>query len=105
MRYYAYLVQKGEGCDYTIGCGNTIRKIEASNDKEASEKLSNIIEEEYRPDGDFELSKVILLKEEVPFNLNDVYSKARKNKETSKSKRQHIKDMEEFEKLKKKLGK
>lgn len=24
MKYYAYLKQKGEGCDYTIGCAQTI---------------------------------------------------------------------------------
>lgn len=29
MKYYAYLKQEGEGCDYTIGCGNTLITLNA----------------------------------------------------------------------------
>lgn len=101
MKYYAYLKQKGEGCDYTIGCGNTLIDIEAKNDDEARAKLSEIIKEEYIDDTT--LSKVILLKGEIQFDLGKVYSELRQERDTENSKRQHIKDMAEFERLKNKL--
>lgn len=102
MKYYAYLKQKGEGCDYTIGCGNILVKIEASSDKEAVEKLSKNIKENYFDEQ--ELSSVKLFKEEIPFDLKKVYSEMKDEKERLKKKLQNIKDREEFERLKKKLG-
>lgn len=48
MKYYAYLKQKGEGCDYTIGCAQTIRTFEANDDDDAKLKLSDIIRRLYR---------------------------------------------------------
>jgi len=102
MKYYAYLKQKGYGCDYMIGCGNILVKIEASSDKEANTKLSDIIKEEYY--GERELEYVKLFKEEIPFNLKGVYDEMKIEKENRKKELQHIKDKEEFERLKKKLG-
>jgi len=104
MKYYAYLKQKGEGCDYTIGCGNTLIKLNAKNDSEAKEKLKETIIEEYSGSESM-LEKVILFKETIDFDLKSVYDDLESKKESEKTKRQHIKDMEEFEKLRKKLGK
>lgn len=28
--YYAHLEQEGEGCDYTIGCGHALRRLDAT---------------------------------------------------------------------------
>jgi hypothetical protein len=39
MEYKAYLKQNGEGCDYTIGCGQTVISIDAQNVLEAKQKL------------------------------------------------------------------
>lgn len=103
MKYYAYLKQKGEGCDYTIGCGQLLTTLEAKSDDDAREKLASLVKEEYQ--GEFELSSVLLFKEPISFNLKDVYDKSKASKEEETTKRQHIKDMDEFEKLKKKLGK
>ena len=43
MKYKAYLKQDGEGCDYTIGCGQTIVELQANNKEEAKEKLTQLI--------------------------------------------------------------
>lgn len=102
MKYYAYLKQKGEGCDYTIGCAQTIRTFEANDDDDAKLKLSDIILEDYT--GETELSKVLLFKDPISFDIKEVYDEYRKKKTESESKRQHIKDMEEFERLRKKLN-
>lgn len=51
------------------------------------------------------LEKAILFKETIDFDLKSVYDELKSKKESEKTKRQHIKDMEDFERLKKKLGK
>ena len=103
MKYFAYLKQKGEGCDYTIGCAQTLISFDANDDDDAKQKLSERIQEEYT--GEFELSSVLLLKNKIEFNLKSVYDDLNKLKSDKDSKMQHIKDMEEFERLKKKLNK
>lgn len=103
MRYYAYLKQSGEGCDYTIGCAQTLITIEAENDSEAKEKLADEIMENYH--GETELSKVLLFKEPIDFDLRSIYSELKRKKEDSSKKMQHLKDLEDFERLRKKLGK
>jgi len=103
MKYYAYLKQNGEGCDYTIGCAQTLITIDAENDDEAKEKLSQEISENYT--GELELSKVLLFKNPIDFDLKSVYQELKNKKDDSVKKLQHLKDLEEFEKLRKKLGK
>ena len=49
-KFIAELHQKGEGCDYTIGCGIDVIEIDASNMDEAISKLQSIIDEEYTDD-------------------------------------------------------
>lgn len=102
MKYYAYLKQNGEGCDYTIGCAQTLITFDAMSDEEAKSELSKRIMEEYQ--GEQSLSKVMLFKDPIDFNLKEVNDNAKKAKEDSKNKLQHLKDIEEFERLKKKLG-
>ena len=49
-KYKVYLKQDGEGCDYTIGCGQTVITIEAENIKKATIQLKEIIADEYNHD-------------------------------------------------------
>ena len=39
MKYYLVRVQKGEGCDYTIGCGLDVTLLSAKNKEEAIQKV------------------------------------------------------------------
>lgn len=103
MTYYAHLTQEGEGCDYTIGCANTLITIEAENDEDAKTKLAEEIRENYY--ADTQLSDVKLFKDPINFDLNEVYTTMNDENETRKSGLQHIKDMDEFERLRAKLGK
>lgn len=102
MKYYAYLKQKGEGCDYYIGCGNTLVTVNANDDTEARQKLSELIKEEYT--GDRELESVLLFKNPIDFDLESTYREDFERKSSEKSRLQHLKDMEEFNRLKGKLG-
>lgn len=40
-----WLEQEGEGCDYSIGCGNTLRPLKSTTEKEALEESKEIIYE------------------------------------------------------------
>jgi len=66
MFYKAYLKQRGDGCDYTIGCAQTVVDIDAKNIDEASLKLLQIIKESYSGDREleyyelYEINKVIV---------------------------------------------
>lgn len=39
-KYYLLLQQAGEGCDYMIGCGMTLRELAAQTDAEASAEIT-----------------------------------------------------------------
>lgn len=103
MKYYAYLIQEGEGCDYTIGCARTLINFEANDDNHAKQVLSEIIKEEYTDDS--QLKKAMIFKEPIAFNVSETYAQLKGERETEKGRLQHINDMEEFERLRKKLGK
>jgi len=104
MRYYAYLQQIGTGCDYTIGCGEHLTTIEANSDDEALEKIENLVSNNYHDD--FELRRVLLFRasDVIPFNLKELYDRLSVEKENERTRLQHLRDMKDFERLKKKLG-
>ena len=47
MRYVIILEQRGEGCDYTIGCGINYKTIEAKDFEEAQAKAKAYVIENY----------------------------------------------------------
>lgn len=72
-KYKAYLVQSGEGCDYTIGCAQTVINIEANNMEEAKEKLTEIIKEEYYDFQELESAELYECNQVFKMPLNDIY--------------------------------
>jgi hypothetical protein len=46
MTYLIIFDQRGEGCDYTIGCGITYQYLTASDMADAEKKTREILEEE-----------------------------------------------------------
>lgn len=103
MKYYVYLQQQGQGCDYTIGCGEHLTSVNADNDEEAVEKLSSLIKDNYTSD-EFYLERAILFKDTIPFDLQSLYEEIESEKEKEKKKLQHLRDMKDFERLRKKLS-
>lgn len=103
MKYYGYLKQEGEGCDYTIGCGEHLISLKSTNGDDALIELRNEIEENYSEERS--LQKVILFSSAIEVDVKSIYREMRQRESDANQKRQHIKDMEEFERLKKKLGK
>lgn len=103
-KFVVFIKQKGEGCDYTIGCARNLLTIKANDIEEAEGKLSDIIKEEYR--GETELSSCVIYEvaNESKVDLKQIYSDIKKEKELSKQKRQEEKERQEYERLVKKFG-
>ena len=103
MIYKAYLKQCGEGCDYTIGCAQTVIEIHAQNIDEAKQKLYQEIEENYTGERELELCELYEVKEVVICDLNEWYKRIRDVKYAIEQ--QHKEDLErkEFERLKAKF--
>lgn len=101
MEYYAYLKQKGGGCDYTIGCGNTMVKFEADSDDQAKIELSRIIEEEFT--GDLELSEVSLMKGIIEFDLRNLYDNIKNEEDELRESEQIESEKKEYERLRNKF--
>ena len=104
MKYIAHLVQKGEGCDYTIGCGLVVRELSADNMEDAREELKEIIKEEYSYDEAY-LEKATLyeVNEVVDVDVDAIYNEKAEDKKVEKEKEERIKDYEKFLELKKKF--
>ena len=60
MKFILVMQQKGEGCDYTIGCGIKYYIITATSHVEAEEWAKKYIKENYPPGDDYELDRVYL---------------------------------------------
>lgn len=45
--YYVHLIQHGEGCDYTIGCGHRLRSLKAKTYPEAHAEVDALLKEEH----------------------------------------------------------
>lgn len=128
MRYFLLRRQKGEGCDYTIGCGLSFEEIEADSRKEAIEQVidlpddwENITDEDELHDmlgdtglsnvepGEFEMEEVVLFEVKEAIDLIPILKKKLFEVENHKS---HLRDKEreaaeraQYEKLKKKFEK
>ena len=105
MKYKAYLKQAGEGCDYTIGCTQTVINIEATNMDEAKQKLTAIIIEEYSYDERI-LDSVELYEcnEVFAMPLDDIYAKKEQLEQQEQQRRQEEAERREYERLKHKFS-
>lgn len=103
MEYVAYLKQDGEGCDYTIGCGNKLINLgEHSSIETAQVKLLDILHEEYNPahSPEFALDEVLLLSFQCRIDMEKFNSDMLEGQ----TKEQEDLERNEYERLKKKFG-
>ena len=64
-QYAAYVKESGEGCDYTIGCGNKLVPLVAEKLVDAWEENANWLIDGYGyPDGDMAIDHVVMTKVE-----------------------------------------
>jgi len=96
--YYAYLKQKGEGCDYTIGCAQVMVTVKANSFDEATEKLELIIKTHYYDDTELEDAMIF---EEQPriIDLDTIYNQRSKDESNRRQQAQEEKDRAELARL------
>jgi len=106
MMYYAYFEQEN-GCDYTIACGKTLRKLKATNLSEAQEETVNIIKEDYQPGYEMEISKATIIESVTTLNLSvkALYDDMKTAKQKEKEEEIKAKELADLERLKKKYEK
>lgn len=105
MKYYAFLKQSGEGCDYTIGCGKNLIEITNVNSMdEAKEKMGEIVEEHYNNPENF-LSECLIIEASSfeSLNLVNIYIQIEEKKVNRQNEEQLKKDKLEYERLKAKF--
>lgn len=115
--FIAYIKQKGEGCDYTIGCAQTILRLSAQTRYEAIEELRQKVIGEWLPQeyrypyyengfwGERELDNVILfeISRETEIPLDTWYTHAIARADTQKGKEAEGAERLEFERLRTKF--
>lgn len=101
-KYVAYLKQKGEGCDYTIGCARTMLTINANNIDNAKEKMIEILKENYC--GETELSSCIIyeISNELKIDVKSIYNDIENDKKIKRLKKQEELEKAEMDRLIKK---
>ena len=104
MKYVAHLVQKGQGCDYTIGCGLQVVELSADNMSDAEKELTEVIKEEYSYDESY-LEKATLyeVNEAVEVDVEAIYTEKENAKQIQSEEREKTKDFKEFQRLKKRF--
>jgi len=104
MEYKAYLKQSGEGCDYTIGCAQTVINIEATSMEEAKQKLTTTIIEEYNNDERIlDSAELYECNEVFAMPIDDIYAKVEQFEQQEKQKQQEETERREYERLKNKF--
>lgn len=105
MKYKAYLKQRGDGCDYTIGCAQTVIDIEATNMDEAKQKLTIKILEEYSYDESMlDSAELYECNEVFAMPIDEIYAKKEQLEQQEQQRRQEEAERREYERLKHKFS-
>jgi len=105
MKYIAHVVQNGEGCDYTIGCGLDVVELTASDLEGAKQELKEVIKERFFDDTALESAVIYEVSNAHDVDLDVIYNSMDDDVQSEKSERQRLSDFEEYQRLKKKFDK
>lgn len=102
MKYVAIFVQSGQGCDYTIACGQKSIIFDAIADDVAHEYAINQIRENYGP-GDYQLELVYLFRvgEQINIDLKSLYGDMKAERDAEEAERKLRKAEQELAKAQK----
>lgn len=104
MKYKAYLKQAGEGCDYTIGCAQTVIDIEATNMDEAKQKLAKKLPDYGVSERPIETAEIYEVNLVFAFDTNALYDKIENKEKLETQRQQDETERMEFERLKHKFS-
>lgn len=108
-RYIAILHQAGEGCDYTIGCGLNVIELQSSNQMDAINELTRMIEGDedngsYTGERQLENVDLYEISREIEFNVEDVYNELNQHVEEERISDEETREKEEYQRLHQKYG-
>lgn len=104
MIYKAYLNQGANGCDYTIGCGETVIDIEADSMHEAKIKLVEEIRENYsHEERQLESAEIFEISNIDSIDVNELYEMIYIEKKMLSDKEMRAREFEQYTILKKKF--
>lgn len=115
-KWLGVMIQAGEGCDYTIGCGYRVVEVEADSEKDARVKLSKALyldsyidrdsgeDPSYYIDGEGALESVKIYKVAKEIDLMPLLEKAQERFNKAEEDEEKNKRREEYEKLRKEFG-
>lgn len=114
MKYFAYFKQQGDGCDYTIGCGQRLIELNGETYADAWNDFYKRFLDDYDPyfgnfweEGNENYMKSVVIygiSEIIPFDFESYgHSMANKKKIERDTKQERL-DREEYERLKRKFG-
>ena len=104
MTYKAYLKQHGEGCDYTIGCGQLTVTIEARDSDEAKKKLIELVKEEYTGEYALDTCELYECSNVFVIDTHKIYGKIEQDRKDEEAERVLQQEKAEFERLNKKFN-
>lgn len=108
MKYKAYLKQKGEGCDYTIGCARTVIDLKANSMEEATTKLEEILTESYidyyHKTSMIESAEIFEVNSVINFDIEAFDTKQKEIARQAAIAKKEAKERAEFERLRQKFG-
>lgn len=100
--FYAY-VRQGEGCDYTIACGETLWPLDAKSKEAAIEKLKACILT-YRRGNEIEAADLLEIANYESMPVDQWYTEQETAEELEAKAKREAQERQEYERLKEKFG-
>lgn len=108
MKYILVLRQDG-GCDYTIGCGIKLVDLKSESQDDARVEAVAEIGDDWKADHEYAIQRATLLEVSTGFDLAPSLDAAKEQRKAAASERARALEAEreeqEFERLRRKLGK
>lgn len=113
--FIAYVKQKGEGCDYTVACGETVWRLKAETYEDAMEELKDKVigkmetsdceyHEGYWSDSTLDCITLFEVSSEIQIPVDTWYVDALERAEAAKAEIKEKAERNEFERLKEKYS-
>ena len=108
MIYKAYLIQSGEGCDYYIGCAQTVVSLESTKREDAINEIKLILDEYDDDNNDdkpfIEKCQLYEINEVIDIDTNKLHLDRIKELQQKKVNDDKIKRYNDYNKMKKEFG-
>jgi hypothetical protein len=103
--YIAYLVQDCEGCDYTIGCAQTVIRLDATELRKAVEELTKEIKMNYTGDRQLSSAELYEVGQVIDIDLDSLYKEIELADQEQEISDREEQERKEYERLKTKFEK